>query len=301
MLTVRPRRRIGVLFGAAVAFALLVAASALGRRVALEVPSFTSFTGGTVALLLLALALVFAYWTYGCWSLRYMMDRNALTIAWAGHRHSIPLASVTALVPAPDAPRPQQRRGLRWPGYFIGSASVPGATFPASVLVFSTQFGRNDLTYVVTDSQTYALSVPDRATFARELKLRARLGPTEKVEPGVHRWPVWDLPAWHDAVLVRPMAAALLLNVLLFAYLLLLMPGLPDTMPLQLTAIGAVGRVGPKEQLLALPAMGLALLIANGLLSAAVHKLEPLAAYLCTGAALAVQALLCAAALKLLG
>lgn len=313
MLIVRPRRRLGILVGAAVSLVLLVVAAGIGARVAAEPPSFTSFTAGGAAVVLAILACCFAYWTYGCWTLHYGLDRNALTIGWAGNRYRIPLAEITGLVLPPSfrgpqrTPTPPEREalpeaieggmgplphglgGLWWPGHRVGQAS--------GVLVFATEA---PVTLVNTSAQTYAISPPNPAFFAEELKLRARLGPTEELSQEAARWWPWELPFWQDRTAIGLFILALALNVGLFAHQALAMPSLPDLVPVHFTSLGLADRAGAKQELFEIPVGGFALLLAGGVLSALLHRAEPFAAYVTLAGGLVVQVLLWGAWLRVL-
>ncbi len=313
MLTLRPRRRLGVLTGVSISAVLVGSALALIARVATETASFTSFTAGLLAAVLLILALAACYWTYGCWSLRYELDRNALVIAWAGNRCCIPLKEITGLalpskfqgrplapaIPKEEAVLPKAKgssgvrspfRGIWWPGYRVGESDD-------STLIFAT--GQAP-TLVVTPSQTYAISPPDPLSFAEELNLRARLGPTEEIRQEATRWWPWELPAWHDRTVVALVLLGLALNLGLFASLALAMPALPDLVPVHFTPVGIVDRAASKGELFLFPAGGLALLLANAVVGLALHRVEPLAAYFSLAAGVGIQALLWDAWLRVL-
>jgi PH (Pleckstrin Homology) domain-containing protein len=287
LLILRPRRALGTLFGAIISALLLVPAVALVARVASEPVTLTSFTAGAVAALLLILTLTFAYWTFGCWSLHYGLDRNALTIGWAGNRYRIPLKEITALE-APDK-NPKGWGGIWWPGHAIGPSS--------GALAFVTE---GPPILITTPAQTFVISPPDLATFAEELNIRARLGPTEDTAPDAVRWWPWDLPIWHDRTALPLLAASLLLNFALFAHQALAMPALADLVPVHFTALGFIDRAGPKAELFEIPLGGLVLLIANTGLAGLLHRVEPFAAYLALAAGLVVQLFLWAAWLRVL-
>ncbi|MBI4232871.1 MAG: hypothetical protein HY686_00330 [Chloroflexi bacterium] len=262
---------------------------------------------GAVGIVLLSLAALFGYWTYGCWSLAYCLDRNALTISWAGNQQVIPLAEVRALVPGPAAHAPQALGGVEWPGYHIGRSAVAGLPAvagldtPGPVLFFSTHLKPQDLLYVVTPARAYGLSVPDAAAFAQELKLRLGLGPTERLEQEVRRWFLWELPAWQDPRVIGLLALGIVSNLTLFAYAAYLMPSLEALIAMHYTPLGVVDQIGLKVELFRLPATGLVLLLLNGALGVGLHRREHCAAYLALTGAVALQVILWGATLKLLG
>src|SRR3989304_1455233 len=55
----------------------------------------------------LALGALYAYWTWGCRSLRYVVDRNSLSIRWGGLRQVVPLANIERPIPAGEGETPQ--------------------------------------------------------------------------------------------------------------------------------------------------------------------------------------------------
>lgn len=295
-MVIRAPRRTGTIVGVLVVLAGLIIDLGLAWQVAGRPVSFTSFVAGVVGVLLLGVTALFAYWTIGCWSLGYHLDRNRLEISWAGNTQHVPLQDIQRLVPGAQVSGYTGFRGLRWPGYTVGSGTVK--EFAAEVLFFSSHLRREQLLYLVTPGLVYGISVADQAAFASELRLRLLLGPIEVFEPQVHRWPVWELPAWHDVALVSLLAAGLAVNVGLFAFQTLLMPALPLELPVPVSPFELAGHPGLKTDLLALPFTGLALFAINGVAGVALHLRERFAGYLFPAGALLVQALLWVATLR---
>jgi hypothetical protein len=248
--------------------------------------SLASFTAGVLAAVLCVLVLAFAYWTYGCWSLYYGLDRNALTIGWAGNRYRVPLKEITDLSQIPA----RTFGGLWWPGHQVGRGGdtltfVTGS--PALVLA--------------TPAGSYAISPPDPAAFVEELNIRARLGPTDELRTAAVRWWPWDLSVWHDPVAMGLLALTLLVNVALFAHQAWVLPSLPGEVPVHFTAFGFIDRAAPKQELLELPLGGLVLYLANAGLAGFLHRVERFAVYVVLGAGLVVQLFLWAAWLRVIG
>lgn len=294
-MVIRPPRRTGTIIGVLLVATCLIIDLGLAWQAGLHPVSLASFVAGMVGALLLGGAALFAYWTVGCWSLRYHLDRNRIEISWAGNTQHIPVRDIQRLVPGALAAGYSRFRGLRWPGYAIGSASVPGLA--VEVLFFSAHLRREQLLYLVTPRLAYAISVPDQTAFTNELRLRQRLGPIDKFDAHVHRWPVWELPAWHDIALIALLVTGLALNVGLFAFQTLLLPALPAELavpsPFDLAAHPAV-----KTDLLALPLAGLGLYVVNAAAGVALHLRERFAGYLFPSGALLVQCLLWAATVR---
>ena len=289
---VHPARWRGSAIGLAVVLLSLSCAALLAGRIAQEPVGFESFVAGVLVGLLALLGLLFAYWTYSCWSLSYGLDRNSVSVRWGGNLLQIPLASIQALIPGDSAAEPQLRSGIRWPGYWIGRGTVPGFVELDEVHLFSTHTSYQQLLYVLTPLRVYGISVPDAAEFAREIGLRRRMGPTESVQEGVRRASFWEAPVWRDPGVMVPMLLALAANLGLFGFLTWSFVTAPDTVAQHLTPLGVVDQTGPKEGLLVLPKLGLLSLLVNSMLGFILHDRERFASYLVAGMSLVVQVIL---------
>ena len=78
-----------------------------------------------VASVFFFMGLLFAYWTYSLGTLRYTLDRNALTITWGDIRQMVPLSQIERLVPGRELPNPHVA-GVSWLGHHVGHANVEG-------------------------------------------------------------------------------------------------------------------------------------------------------------------------------
>ncbi|MGE3857434.1 MAG: PH domain-containing protein [Dehalococcoidia bacterium] len=179
----QPPRALGLMVGAAlIAWSIGIAALlALGT---LEQP-FGLLTLGTsmVIAACLAVAAVFAYWTYSLATLSYALDRNGLVIRWGITRQVIPLSAIERLVPGTAVGVPSVQ-GVSWMGYHIGRADIARI---GNVLFYSTHQTPEQVLYVMTTERNYAISVPDPAAFARQIQVRQDLGPTAEVSHHVER------------------------------------------------------------------------------------------------------------------
>lgn len=299
-MTVLPARRTGTLVGAAIVCLALGVALLLARATVNQALSLTSFTAGFVILMLVATAVVFAYWAYGCWSLRYVLDRNYLTIRWAGNSQQVPLEEISTVVPGNDATVPRALGGIGWPGYRVGRGRVPG--FPASsdMLFFSTYQRPGELVYVNTPTLVYALSVPNAAGFAEAIKMHQRLEATAPTVATARRAGLWDLSLWRDPLAVLLIGLGIACVVALAAYLAYQMPALPDQVPVRLTPLGFIDRLGDKAQLFLLPLVAAVVLLLNVALSALLHRNERFGAYLALSGAVGMQLVLFMAAAQLI-
>ena len=179
----QPPRALGLLVGAVlVAWALSIGVLLLTASLEREFGPLTlAATLGAVAALLVG-ALI-GYWTYALLTLSYALDRNGLVIHWGVTRQIIPLNAIERLVPGTSVGVPNVR-GVTWLGYHIGRARIPRI---GDVLFYSTHQTPEQVLYVMTTEQNYAISVPDPASFARQIQVRQDLGPTAEVTHHVER------------------------------------------------------------------------------------------------------------------
>ena len=102
-----------------------------------------------------------------------------------------------------------------------------------------------------------------------------------------------------DLLFAGFVAAAALIDGAVWAYVALRQSILPDALPIHYNAAGQVDRIGLREQLFILPAIGLLTLAANGGLAYAINRREPPLAYLLLAVSVLVQLLLVGAAVQL--
>ena len=279
-----PRSLISILLLAGLLVALLAVDLVLAWTLTRSDVSLRALALAVIIALSLPVLAVLAYWLWGALTLRYTLDRNALTVYWAGATHIIPLPTVQRLVLGSDLSAEPRVQGLRLPGYTVGQADLPDL---GRTLVFSTR-PLAEQVFVVTPLQTYALSPADPAAFAAEVTTRQRLGPTEYVPQTVRVAPWLALPIWRDRTAHLLLGVAALACLALYAWVVARYPDLPAQLPLRGPTLPPLARVAA----LLLPTIGLGALVGNGLLAALVHARERGAALLLLGGALAVQALL---------
>jgi hypothetical protein len=290
----RPNRLIGTATGAAiVALALILAAllMAFASPWAISAAKFLAFG---VAFLLLALAAVFAYWTYACSTMMYALDEKGLSIRWGLIRQFIPLNLIERCVPGREARFPEIR-GVNWLGYHVGRASVVGI---GEVLFYSSHQSPWEVIYIVTSSRSYAISPENSIRFTMELQRLQRAqaaaaeeGPRPRAEhPLVAVYPFW-LDRYGQALAL----VAVLANVALFGFVFAVYPGLADHLNLAFPPLGQTD-LRPKREVLQIPATALALLAVSLAAGLAVHKWERAASYLLLGGAILLQGLFLVAA-----
>src|SRR5206468_1347038 len=149
------------LLGAAISATSAVACLLLllrGLEANVQMDQLRPFVG---AGLFAAVAGLFGYWTFGCLTLSYAVDRNALSIRWGNLRQVIPLDRIQRLIPGQDSDEVIVE-GVSWLGHHVGRAYVPPM---GDVLFYSAHRAPRDLLYVETAEQTYGISVPDQQVF----------------------------------------------------------------------------------------------------------------------------------------
>jgi hypothetical protein len=256
-------------------------------------PSLSQFFPLVVGPLLLSLGALFAYWTWGALSLRYIVDRNALTIRWGAQRQIVPLINIERLIPADPEGEDPDIRGVDWPGHHVGKARVGQL---GEVLFYSGHRRASEILYVQTASDTYGISVPDAVAFAQAVQSNQMRGSLFEQRQAVHRDGIAAQSFWID-----PQArflTVLLLGafVMVLGYVLQTYPGLSQSVPLRFPALGGLLRVTDKSELLDIPRSAAAFLGLNLALAIALHPWERMVSIVLLLAGIAIQIALLVAA-----
>lgn len=226
------------------------------------------------------------YRTIGAFSLRYWVDRNAVTVVWGSTRQIVPLgqiqriligsSSLTSASPRPwHWPCPHRRR-LVSPELGVVNAY---ATRPLSEQVI-----------LVTASESYGLSPRDADGFIAALQERFALGPAREMTVELQRPPAWTWPLWRDRAAIFLVGAGLLGVLVMFGVLSFRFPSISADVPLHFDVNGMPDRIAPKDNLFALPVIGLVTWVFNTVTGIWLYRrVQRGAAYLLWGGALAVQ------------
>ena len=247
-----------------------------------------------VASVFFFMGLLFAYWTYSLGTLRYTLDRNALTIVWGDVRQMIPMSQIERLVPGRELPNPHIS-GVSWMGHHIGRSEIEGGI--GETLFYSTHQSPADLLYLVTPAQSYAVSVEDEVAFAEAVQAQQRLGSLVAVPQGPDRLYLAAQPFWEDRAAQTLALAAFATFFAMFAYIYQQYPGLQSNIALNFPQLNGVTRVASKSELLKLPTTGVALLLLNLGLGFIAHSWERMVGYVLLVAAICAEGILLAAAI----
>ena len=226
----QPPRALGLLVGTILSLWAAAVALALidnGLKSEIGIPGMVSYA---VAMAAAALALLFAYWTYGLATLSYALDRNGLIIAWGPTRQVIPLGSIERLVPGTSVGVPRVA-GITWWGHHIGRATIDRI---GDVLFYSTHQSADQVLYVMTSERNYAISVEDPAGFAQEIQVRQDLGATADVTHHVERSSAAAQGFWSDRTGIGLALLALTAGAAVWAQIGVRYADLPSTLELHL-------------------------------------------------------------------
>ncbi len=253
---------------------------------------FTQFLAFVGAGALLVLAAVFAFWAYGCLSLRYLVDRSGVTIVWGFVRHFVPMDQITDILHGRSEHRPRAG-GLGWPGYHIGPGEVEGL---GPVLFFSTHRGPEELVYVRTQQVTYGLSPRDPVRFLAEAQrfLEAR---KPEAAPAVQRGAVAAHPIWADRIAQALAVGGIVLNIALWGFVFAIYPSLNNEITIEFPPVGPITELQPRAEFLRIPAVATAIMALDLAAGLGFQWKERAAAYLLLSGAAFFQAVFWIAAI----
>jgi hypothetical protein len=283
------------------AAALLGLGALAGLLFALRQPiGFGMFLGLLVGLICGCLALAALTFTVGYFTLRYRFEPDALVVTWLGRREAIRYGEVDGIFAGSRLGQAMRVRGLNWPGYHVG---IGRSRAMGLVRYYVTTADLSAVALIVTPEMTFALSPADPGGFRRELIRRVEESdelplPTGPVAARAAGSPVGG--AIRDLWLPGFVVASLLVLGLTLGYIALKWPDLPETIPLHFNRDGVPDLLGPREDVLRIPGIGAAMLIANVGLGLAVYAREPAAARMLWGISLVVQLLVLVATARIL-
>ncbi len=206
-------------------------------------------------------------------SLRYQLDRNAITVYQRGWRYTIPLDQITA----------------------VHAQGQPLHAAAAKPLV---RFGRARAAQTLileTPTKQYQLALRSRDQFAHELQARRQLGVVQRQFEGLQRTESRWLAFTSSATARWLTLLVLALNLGLWALLAWYYPHLPETIPVRFDPIGGTAGTRSRSYTLLFPAVGMAVSWTNFALAVGGSRRTRLAGELLLVGALLVQLVLLAA------
>ncbi|MDW8395601.1 MAG: PH domain-containing protein [Anaerolineae bacterium] len=253
----------------------------------LSIAGLMSFVGAT---LFLSLSGLLAYQLIHFPKFGYSVDRNALVILWGDRREIIPMRQITQVLAGVDLEE-HLRRALRvpLPGWWFGRAHHPEF---GTIQLRATAPPADQVVIVAEGGLCYALSPYEVESFVEALRLRMLMGPTQEVAPMVLR-PAWQTyPLWRDRAGLFVLAAALVLNVVVFGIAVGRYGVAPARVGVHFDATGKVDRFENREAIFNPPSIALFALAVNALFGGLLyHKRERTAALLLWGGSAVIQVL----------
>lgn len=298
---------------AVMATALLVTLDLLLVLIAYLVPV------GPFPFLVLVLAILIwapiAYTAWRAWvclSLRYQIDRNAVTLVWGPIRQTIPLGAVQKILrdkavvalaqgkPLVRGPNGQVDAVVRWLAnrwprlerWVIFGPELGTRRLLNNMQVYSlASRPLPEQLLLVTAAETFGIAPADPAQFLKSLNQHHQLGPTHLLQQRRHYPRVARFPLWRDRLLLGVLLAG-------FAGLLLLM-GIATTrftsLPFALPQWDNLDR----RLIFVFPAFGFAVWVINGVWGLLIYRRHRVAAGLLWSGVLVAQAAALAALLNL--
>jgi hypothetical protein len=263
----RPQRRDGAIAPAVLSGLSFALALALAIRGALRGVTFAAFGGDLIALLLLVLAAVFAYWSYCVYTLRYLVDDDALVVIWGLVRNVIPVDQIDRIVLGRRFRTPRIS-GITWPGCQVGRGYVDSL---GQVLFYSTHRAPADLVYVITREATFGLSLADARGMARAIQT-AQEHPRRTDRPSVIYGALPLQALLRDRRVLILGGAALIAFLIGVGYLASRYKGLPLNVAFSYPPTDGPQRIGKRTELARLPLTAFLWLLAGFALAAWSHS-----------------------------
>ena len=229
------------------------------------------------------------YRTLSLFTLEYWVDRNAVTIVWAGMRQVIPLDTVQRIIEGQveDISRPSWQQ---WPALHIRGGSALGML---NLQLFATRPLRECLLIDVGEAM-YAVSPAQTERFLETVQERFRLGPAIHVADGEHTSSllqrIWQRMTSQDLIGFSLILLGVLGVLTLFGMLMVGFPELPTDLVFRYNADGLPERISNKSALFLLPSIGLLAWIVNLIWGAwMASRNQRIGAYMLWGGAVIVQ------------
>lgn len=268
-------------------FIMIVNAALIGVAASRPI-SLATFVVGLSTIFGFLLVALIAYWVYGLAGASYLLDRNALIIAWGTSKQVIPTGNIERVFTGDDIKEAVRFYGGRWPGHYVGYGELPDE---GPTLFYATQSLRRQI-FIATPGLVYAISPADREGFLESLRQRLRMGPTQAMEQSSQRPSILDWSIWRDPLGLTLLGASTLALVLLLGMLTVRFPRLPMLIPLHFGSSGSPDRLGSRGEIFLVPLIGLLTLLVNGVLGSVLYRKHRVASYMLWGGSALVQVLI---------
>ena len=244
-----------------------------------------------IAILGLILGGVLAYRTISALSLNYRIDRNAVTVRWLGNQAVIPMDRIQAVEIGLRAGARLPWFGTRVFGYKRGVGRVDSGE---AVHLFATGSLHDAVTLVLPQS-TYVITPVQRDAFVQEIEDRRGLGVVQSQSESVIRTTRVSYPFWTDRLVRMCFMIGFLLNLGLWGLISIRYTELAEFIYLRFDVTGAPIDLFPREQLLALPLIGLLTWLVNIGIGLVIYRMSRIGTLLLLIGASIIQVLLAVA------
>lgn len=280
--------------GLALLILILIAAALIGSeliQIVLQPPQLwqvdLALYGRILAfLLLLVLASVVGYRVFGAFTLAYLMDRNGLYISWLGNRSVVPLSKIDRI----DVGEANVKLALR-PLQSIGYYRAETKTSDGRPLHLFSSLPPEKSLLIHTTDEAFAISPADQDAFVQDLEQRRNLGAVKSLTSELQAGRIFLYDFWRDRVVRNAVLIAVVLNLLLGAFVAAYYPGLEPLIEMRFNAAGEAAGVQPRHQVLFLPLAAFGLLLFNIALGLSIYLRQKDGARLLQFSSILVQVL----------
>lgn len=241
-----------------------------------------------------------AYRTWLVSTLEYWIDRNAVTIRWAGIQHVLPLPLLQQIYEN-DSQAPPNVNWLQWPAHYFHEQNKRAIVIENKPLSMLASQPLSTCLLLDMGDVVYAVSPQDPQAFVDLVQKRYALGPAVDVRyertPTLFIQRILNQIAYQDSIGIGLLSVGVIGLLFLFGLLMISYPSLPQEVVLryaeEATQDGTVRTavlIRDKSSLFLLPSIGLISWVLNGLGGIwMILRGERIGAYLLWGGAIIVQ------------
>lgn len=219
-----------------------------------------------IVLLLLSIPLLghLIYRTWSLFSLEYWVDRNAVTISWAGIRQSYPLYKVKQIIQG-EVKDLSESQWHHWPARHLRSSETLSLR---QLRLYATRPLHECLLLDMGDT-IIAVSPERLEQFLQIIRERYEIGPAidvvEDEQPAARIQRGWKFIAGLDVAALSLLLLGVVGVLVLFGVLMVRFPNLPSDLVMRYNADGTPELIRSKTRLFLLPAIGLMAWLINGI------------------------------------
>ncbi|MBV9545411.1 MAG: DUF1648 domain-containing protein [Chloroflexi bacterium] len=251
------------------------------------------------AVVLIAAGTAFAAWALAYRRLVYVLTDSAVHVRWMGETLVVPYSAIEGIYTGQRLVGHATPSVPYWPGIYVGPGRLRGT---GRLRFFATSPDPSALTLISVEHGGFVLSARNPQDFRAALIERVEQSPETPRPDHVYSRPA-DTAPWSalvDRWLPACVAASVVLLLVVLALVVYGLPNLRDLIPLHFNASGEPSQIGPKQDLLRLPLLGLLLLCLDVGLGVWRHPADRLLARVLWVGSVALQAALVVAVVRLL-